>query len=122
MARILIVEDDPYVRDFYSRLFKLGKYDVLILPDGLNAVETAKKEKCELILLDIMMPGENGLEVLKDLKLDEETKNIKVAMLTNLEDDESRHKAYKLGAIGYIIKSEADPKVLLDKVKGFLIN
>lgn len=119
MSKILIVEDDPYVRKFYQRLFSLEKFEVDLAPDGEEGLEKAKLLP-GLILLDIMMPGMNGLDVLKKLKEDPATKNIPVLMLTNLGDDSTVGKAAELGADGFLVKSNTAPEQLLNSVKSYI--
>lgn len=120
MQKILIIEDDPYVRRFYGRLFSFEKYQVEMAANGEEGIELAKKNKPDLILLDIMMPVMNGMEVLAKLVGDPETKDCPVVMLTVLGDEETIQKAKDLGAKGYIVKSDAEPKDLLAKIESFL--
>ena len=120
MAGILIIEDDPYVRRFYDRLFHLNGYDVELAEGGREGLEKAKEMKPSLILLDIMMPNMDGFQVLEKLKSDPETKDISVVMLTNLGSSESTKKAVQLGASGFIIKSDTPPEELLRMVDGFV--
>ena len=120
MSRILIIEDDPYVRRFYEKLFRLSKYKVKTARGGEEGLAKAKAIHPELILLDIMMPKINGLEVLQRLKSDPATSDCKVVMLTVLEDKETARKAASLGADGYIIKSSAPPEELISIVSKYL--
>jgi CheY-like chemotaxis protein len=120
MAKILIIEDDPYVRRFYDRLFHLNGYDAELAEGGLQGLAKAKELKPTLILLDIMMPTMDGFQVLEKLKSDPETKDIAVVMLTNLGSSESTKKAVQLGASGFIIKSDTPPEELLRMVDGFV--
>lgn len=122
MSKILIIEDDPYVRRFYERLFSLEKYNIDMSGNGEEGIEMAKKSKPSLILLDIMMPSMNGLDVLKKLKSDDETRDITVVMLTNLGDEGTAEKAVEYGADGFIIKSNVEPAELIKTVNGYLKN
>ena len=76
MAKILVVEDDHLIRRLYQQAFTFDKHTVLVASDGMDGLEIAKKEIPTIILLDIMMPKMNGLEMLKKLKLDPATKKI----------------------------------------------
>jgi CheY-like chemotaxis protein len=118
--RVLIIEDDPYVRRFYEKLFRLSKYKVKTAKGAEEGLAKAKATHPDLILLDIMMPKINGLEVLQKLKSDPVTYDCKVVMLTVLEDKETVRKAASLGADGYIIKSSASPKELIKIVSKYL--
>ena len=120
MAKVLIIEDDPYVRRFYGRLFKFKKYDVDMAENGADGITKAKANLPDLILLDIIMPVMNGLEVLEKLKHDPMTENCVVVMLTNLGDKDVVNKAMTLGAGGIIIKSNAPPESLLKIVDKYL--
>lgn len=120
MSVVLIIEDDPYVLRFYERLFRGREYEVKLARDGEEGIRFAKEHKPNLILLDIMMPKMNGLDVLKQLVNDEETKGSSVVMLTNIDDYETMRKAIDLGALGFIVKTKASPQVLLAQVDAYL--
>lgn len=120
MAKILIIEDDPLMLRMYQKIFKFEGYTVVVAANGEEGIDTARKEKPTLILLDIMMPKMNGLEVLDKLKLDPNTKKIPVVMLTNLAGSHDAEKALTLGAVKYIVKSEYDPKQVTNMVKEIL--
>ena len=120
MSKILIVEDDPYVRKFYERLFSHEQYEVEIAGDGEEGLQKAKSFQPNLILLDIIMPKMDGLQVLQKLKTDPETKEMDVVMLTNLSDSETVKVATRAGASGFIIKSQADPERLEALVEQYL--
>jgi CheY-like chemotaxis protein len=89
----------------------------LIADNGQDGLEKARSEKPDAILLDIMMPSMNGLEVLKKLKADPDTKKIPVIMLTNLGGDKDVKTALMMGAVKYIVKAETTPKQVLDQVE-----
>ena len=83
---------------------------------GEQGLAIAKEQKPDVILLDIIMPKLNGLDVLKTLKQDNDTKNIPVFLLTNLPQECSGDKAKELGAAGYMVKAESEPKLVVDTV------
>ncbi len=117
MAKVLlIVEDDPLMSRMYQKIFTFEKYDVAVANDGEEGIEKANKEKPTVILLDIMMPKMNGLQVLEKLKANPDTKNIPVIMLTNLAGQQDAETAMSKGAVKYIIKSEHEPKEVADMV------
>jgi CheY-like chemotaxis protein len=117
MVKILIVEDDPLMSRMYQKIFKFEKYDVEVAPDGQAGLDKAREIKPTLILLDIMMPKMNGLQVLDKLKADPETKSIPVIMLTNLAGEKDAENALLKGAVKYIIKSQYEPKEVVKMVK-----
>jgi CheY-like chemotaxis protein len=116
---ILIVEDDPYVQRFYDRLFKQHEYSVVLASGGEEGLAKARELKPALILLDVMMPGMNGIEVLEKLKSDPETKDLTVIMLTNVDEDDMVKKAAQLGARDFIVKADATGEALVAIVNGY---
>lgn len=120
MSKILIVEDDPLMSRMYQKIFKFEGFEVDFAGDGEEGLEKVRSGKPTLILLDIMMPKMNGLEVLDKLKLDPETKKIPVIMLTNLAGTQDAEAALTKGAVKYIIKSENEPKQVVNMVKEIL--
>ena len=120
MAKILIIEDDPLMRRLYQKIFTFEKYEVESAEDGEEGLEKARKVKPTLILLDVMMPKMNGLQVLEKLKADPDLKKIPVVMLTNLAGQKDAETALAKGAVKYIVKSEYQPKQVSDMVKGVL--
>ena len=120
MAKILIVEDDPLMSRMYQKIFTFEGHDVTMAGDGQDGLDKALEHKPTLILLDVMMPKLNGLEVLEKLKADDDTKAIPVVMLTNLAGEQDAETALGKGAIKYIIKSEHEPKEVADMVKEIL--
>ncbi|OGG08944.1 hypothetical protein A2154_03670 [Candidatus Gottesmanbacteria bacterium RBG_16_43_7] len=121
MPKLLIVEDDPFVRRYYNRLFSRKSYQVEMAATGQEGIDKAKEYKPDLILLDIMMPVVNGIQILEKLKQDPETKDFQVVMLTVLGDEATIKKTAELGSIGYIIKSSIEPDELLKIVEGYLV-
>jgi CheY-like chemotaxis protein len=117
MTKILVVEDDPLMSRMYQKIFTFEGYEVHMAGDGQEGLDAARELKPTLILLDVMMPKLNGLQVLEKLKADPQTKTIPVIMLTNLAGEQDAETALSKGAIKYIIKSEHDPKEVADMVK-----
>lgn len=120
MAKILIIEDDPLMSRMYQKIFSFENYEVEMAHDGVEGLEKARTIKPTLILLDIMMPKMNGLQVLAKLKTDPDTKSIPVVMLTNLAGTSDAESALTHGAVKYIIKSEFEPKQVANMVKEIL--
>ena len=120
MAKILIIEDDPLMSRLYQKVFKFENYDVAFAANGREGIEQAVKDKPTLILLDIMMPVMNGLEVLEKLKANPDTKAIPVVVLTNLAGTQDAETALAKGAVKYIVKSEYEPKEVVQMIKEIL--
>jgi len=118
--KVLIIEDDIALYNMYSTELSLKGYEVLNVSDGSKAFEEAKKEKPDLVLLDVMLPQKNGLAILEELKSNEDTRDIRVVMLTNYGTDENISKAVELGAEDYIMKYNIVPSELSSKVNAIL--
>jgi CheY-like chemotaxis protein len=116
MQKILLVEDDPIESRLYVNLFTKEGFDIRALASGLDCVSTAVSFNPDVILLDIMMPGKNGYEVLDSLHNSEQVSGIPVVMLTNLSDDHFVEEAKKRGAVLFITKSNIENSVLISKV------
>ena len=118
-VKIFMAEDDPLMIRMYERAFRLNGYELEMASDGEEAVSKLQKmaPKPTLILLDVMMPKLSGFDVLRAIKQDANLKNVPVIMLTNLAGQEDAEKALALGAVLYLVKSQYNPKQVVDKVK-----
>ena len=103
MTRLLVVDDEIDVCDFLKHFFELRKFQVFTALNGTEAIRLLRKEKPQLVLLDIKMKGIDGIETLK--KMREFDKAVKVIMVTAVEGDDRKMKAArKFGASEYITK------------------
>ncbi|NQU44128.1 response regulator [bacterium] len=102
--RILVADDEEDIKIVLKMYLETVGYDVITAYDGLDTMERVKEEKPDLVLLDIMMPVIDGIEVLRQMKADEETRHIPVVMLTAASRSEMLAKAMKAGAVDYIAK------------------
>lgn len=101
--KILVVDDEEQIVDLIKLM--LGEnYDYVEAYDGFEAIEKAKAEKPDLVLLDIMMPGMDGYEVCRKLRVDPETKDMVVAMVSAKKEDHDILEGIDVGAIAYITK------------------
>jgi len=105
MKSILLIEDNPLLVELYKAAFENQKIKVFTAQDGQTGIDIAQKERPDIILLDLLMVGMNGFEVLKTLKNDQNTRNIKVVILSLVDDPASIDKAKGFGAEDYILKS-----------------
>ena len=117
---ILIIEDDMPVRDLYESVLTKAGYEVKTAIDGLQG-SLAASEIPDLILLDIMLPKLDGVSLLKQLKANDDTKNISVILLTNLAQDSIMKECYDLGAEGYLIKAQHMPSEIVGEVDEFFL-
>lgn len=116
--KVLLTDDDPRMRILVS--LTLGDDFVLLLAgDGEEAVQVARREMPELILLDIIMPKLDGFEVCRRLKSDSDTREIRIVMLTGKDSPEDVQRGIEAGADAYFIKPFS-PRALLDKVNELL--
>jgi CheY-like chemotaxis protein len=115
--KILIVEDDNFVAEVYlAKLSEMG-YETILAQNGEEGLAQLKKGKIDLILLDILMPIMNGIEMLEQVKKNEEWKNIPVILLTNIGEKESIQKVREMGVKDYLIKSHFTPAEVIEKVE-----
>lgn len=102
-SKILIVDDEPSIRQFIASILS-DKYTVLSAGSGLEAVRVARSEKPDLILLDILMPGNDGIACLQELRTHTDTADMPVLMLTAVNEPDVRIKAFTAGADDFIAK------------------
>ena len=119
MAKILIVDDSPTVTTIFTQLFQAEGHEVLTAGDGLSALNLARKERPDLLILDLMLPKMNGFEVCQMLKGDERFRATKVLMLTGRADEESRGLSKQTGADEYCTK-DADPSQVMEAARRLL--
>lgn len=119
-SKIVIIEDDTFLGEMYVTKFELEGYKMFLANNGEDGLKLIKKEKPDLILLDIIMPKMNGFEVLESLKSDKNLKSIPVILLTNLGQKEDIDKGLELGAVDYLIKAHFVPSEVIQKVKDIL--
>ena len=116
--RILFVEDDKPISEMYARALTRKGYEVDFAYDGTEGLARAQAGNYDLILLDIMMPGLTGIEVLHQLRGDDGKglPSTKIVILTNLGQDKTSEEALKSQADGYIIKAEVVPSELAELI------
>lgn len=121
MKKILIIEDEKILSEMYRLKFEKEGYQVFSAIDVDEGVKITKEASPNLIILDILLPKENGLSFLEKIKDQKEiTTNISVVVMSNFDDKETRERALALGIKEYIIKSNYDPNEILKKVKAYL--
>jgi len=120
--KILIIEDDEFLSDMYQTKFNAEGYEVTSAMDGEEGLRVLENDdnKPALILLDIVMPKMDGIEVLEKIKKMENVKNIPVIMLTNLGQKEEIDKAMEKGAANYLIKANYTPSEIVERVKDMM--
>lgn len=114
--RILVVEDEPNISNLVKFILEKNGYEVLQAFVGQEGIEIAKREKLDLIVLDVMMPNMDGFDVAKKLSRMKKAKNIPIIMLSSAAQFKDKMKGIESGAMDYITKP-FDKKELLEKVK-----
>ena len=117
---LLIIEDNPLLVGMYRSAFEKEDLDVNVAYNGQDGLAEIKKNKPNVVLLDILMPDMTGIEVLKKIRADKSLGNIKVVVLTIVGDDKTKKEAKELGVIDYLIKSEVELAEIVRKVKSYL--
>ncbi|HXO66748.1 MAG TPA: response regulator [Candidatus Dormibacteraeota bacterium] len=117
---ILLIEDDERIAKFYSILFQAKGFRVENAHDGIEGVDMAQSLNPALILLDVMMPRMNGLMVLQVLRANPETAKTPVVVLSNYMEPPLIQRALQLGAIEYVVKSQARPEQLVNALPSWL--
>lgn len=103
--KILMIDDEQVLLKVASAFFEEAGYDIKGILDPLQGYETARSWKPDIILLDIIMPGVNGLEILKKLMDDPETSSIPVFVFSNLDNQNEIAEAMETGAVEYLTKA-----------------
>ncbi|MFA7314799.1 MAG: response regulator [Candidatus Magasanikbacteria bacterium] len=117
---LLLVEDDDFLCNIYRTKFEMEKFKVFVATDGVEGLDTAKKKRPDIILLDVLMPKMDGFEVLENLKKDSDLVGIPVVLLTNLGQKDDVTKGLQLGAVDYLIKAHFKPSETVEKIKRIL--
>lgn len=114
--KILIIDDEPSTVKLVTNRFKKEGYEVIAANNGKTGIEMAEKEKPDLILLDVVLPGASGYDICKVIKSNKTTKTIKIIVCSNKIDAIDALKAKRSGADEFVPKL-ADPHLLMETVK-----
>lgn len=117
---ICLIDDDETILKMYRLKFEIDGFRVICAQNGDEGLTLIKKQKPDIVLLDIIMPNVDGFQVLKRLKAKEETRQIPVILLTNLDSPEDRRRSCELGALYFLPKAEYLPKDVSNLVKEIL--
>ena len=117
---ILIIEDDEFLRSLINRKLSAEGYNMISAIDGEEGIKKVLAEKPDLVLLDLILPNEDGFEVLSKIKADPKVSQIPIIILSNSSQKEDIDKGMKLGAADYIIKAQFTPEEIVEKVKNIL--
>jgi len=121
MSKVLVIEDDKFLRELIVRKLSGEKeLDIIDAADGETGLKVFEKEKPNLVLLDLILPGIDGFEVLSQIKQNPALSSIPVIILSNLGQKTDIDKGIKLGAIDYMVKAHFTPNEIVNKVKQVL--
>jgi len=114
VGTVVIIEDDQAAASYYATLFRGNGYQVEVANDGVSGVDLCTRMQPQLILLDVMMPRQNGILVLQTLRASDETKNTPVVVMSNFSEPTLIKRAIQLGALEYVIKTQVEGPALLN--------
>ncbi len=117
--RILLVDDEPALLELMQIRLEASGYEIIPASDGQQALDLARKEMPELIILDLMLPKVDGYKVCRVLKSDDRYKKIPILLFTARAQESDKELGKEAGADGYIVKP-FEPSALLAKIKEFL--
>jgi len=118
--KILLVEDEEILAEMYQEKLTQSGFEVVLAGDAEEGFDLAKREKPDLVILDILLPKGDGISFLENLRNDSETAKISVVALSNYSGGEIKERAFKLGVLDYLLKTDYTPQELIDKIKTFI--
>ena len=117
VKKILVVEDERILGEMYRDKFSQAGFKVILITSAEEAIKVVPEEKPDLILLDILLPRENGIVFLRKLRENPEFSLIPVVVFSNFDDLETKKQAYQLGVKDYLIKTGHTPQEIIEKIK-----
>ena len=118
--KILLVEDEEMLVDLYTDAFLMAGYEIISSKSSEEGLQAARREKPDLILLDILLPEENGITFLRRMRKDPELAGMTVVATSNYDEAEVKKEAFSLGVKDYLIKAYFTPRELIEAVKKYL--
>jgi len=121
MPKVLVVEDDKFLRELINRKLQTENFETFLAFDGETALVLVEQERPDIVLLDLILPGINGFEVLAKIKENEKLKEIPVIILSNLGQKDDIDKGMGLGAADYLVKAHFTPSEIIEKINQILM-
>jgi len=118
--KILVVEDEKMLSEMYFDKFSESGFKVFTAVEAAEGIEIAKKEKPDLIVLDILLPRENGIAFLRVLRKETKISSIPVVVLSNFDSPEIKKEAFGLGVLDYLIKTNYTPSKTVEKIRSYI--
>lgn len=119
-AKILVVEDDVFMVDLLEHELKKTGFEVVVARTGKEGVEKFRESKPDLILLDIILPDLNGLDVLREIRSGEDGVKARVVILSNLGTEADKGEAKRLGALDYLVKANFSLGEIVERIRAVL--
>ncbi len=119
-VKVLVIEDEPALRDIYTTKLTIDGFEVFQAPDGVEGFSIATDKIPDIILLDVVLPIKDGFEVLKDLKANPKTQQIPVIILSNLGQEYEVKRGVQLGAETFLTKANLTPTKIVEEVRRVL--
>lgn len=120
MRKILVVEDETTLREMYAEKLNREGFEVISTIDAKQGIEIVKKEKPDLVLLDMLLPEENGIYFLKQLRTNSKISKTKVLVFSNYDGIDIKKEAEKWKIEDYLIKTNYTPNEVIQKIKKYL--
>ena len=120
MKKILLIEDEKILSDMYRDRFLQEGFEVILAFSARDGLTVAKNKTPDLIILDFLLPMENGIYFLEKRKTIPEITNIPVIIFSNYDDPKTKELAFELGVREYLIKTDYTPQKITEKIKNFL--
>lgn len=120
MKKILLIEDDPFLSSLLGNRLKKEGFELESVKRGSDAMKALRDKLPDLILLDIILPGKSGFEVMEDIKSEPQIAQTPVMIISNLGQETDVERGKELGAVEYIIKAKTSIDELVEKIKDFL--
>lgn len=117
MGKVLYVEDDSFLSKALSKRMEDAGLEVMLAKDGDEALSVVEDNAFDVIILDLLIPGKSGFEVLEEFKKNEQTKSVPVVVLSNLSSDEDIQKTKQLGAHDHFVKATIDPRKVVSYIQ-----
>jgi CheY-like chemotaxis protein len=117
MATVLIIEDDPEIQNVYGYALEQHSFGVLRANDAQAGIEMIDQYQPDVVLLDMLMPGMSGLDMLKQAKVHERYPHIKILVFSNIDTPRVTQQAKELGVIAYLLKVETTPSQLVEAIQ-----
>lgn len=118
--KILLIEDEREMAQMYKDKFVEAGFDIFLAFTASDGLKKAKKEKPDLVVLDILLPTDNGISFLGKMRKDPVIADIPVVALSNYDEPKTKKEAFELGAKNYLLKTDFTPGTLVEEIKKYL--